>query len=367
MNTALLYRLLGTDPAEGPAELLQRARTGRHLPHLVLSALRLDGVRMGGPARDELRRAQDRADDYARVAEGLARTTGVRAIRGLPLAGYYPPGLLRPLATLDLVAPDEAALWQAVIRLVTDHPVEHVDVSLTGCAQDRARGLAPHHTHVTVRWPAEDPLVDPWYRVHLSTSALPGDGATVPVRPYLVAEEPVECLIALAESRLHRPADAPDPVTLLDIACLARQPFEPAETAAVLAAYRLAPEAATLLDHAAEHVPLGPLAAVREALAPEVAPERRRRTEAAAAPAPSGIAPDRAHPHPHSRPLTHHGTLLRRTVIRHAWNEALLLTCAPDTALLLTPVADYLLAPGPVTPDLRASALRTLHHWDTLC
>ncbi|MFB7511868.1 MULTISPECIES: hypothetical protein [unclassified Streptomyces] len=373
VNTALLYRLLGTDPAEGPAELLQRARTGRHLPHLVLSALCRDGVRMGGPARDELRRAQDRADDYARVAEGLARTTGVRAIRGLPLAGYYPPGLLRPLATLDLVAPDEAALWQAVIRLVTDHPVEHIDVSLTGCARDDTHAFAPHHTHgpashhtdVTVRWPAEDPLVDPWYRVHLSTSALPGDGATVPVRPYLVAEEPVECLIALAESRLHRPTDAPDPVTLLDIACLARQPFEPAETAAVLAAYRLAPEAATLLDHAAKHVPLGPLAAVREALAPELGPEHRRRTEAAAATSPPGVGPDPARPRPRTR--THHGTLLRRTVIRHTWNEALLLTCAPDTPLLLTPVADYLLAPEPVTPDLRASALRTLHHWDALC
>ncbi|MFF6776675.1 hypothetical protein ACFY8W_24450 [Streptomyces sp. NPDC012637] len=345
VNTALLYRLLDTDPADGPAELLHRARAGRHLPHLVLSALARDGVRMGEAARAELRRARDRAAHYTRLAAELARSTGVRAIRGLPLAGYYPAGLLRPLDTLDLVAPDQAALWQAVIRLVTEHPVEHIDVSLLG---DR-----PHHTAVTVHWPAEDPLVDPWFRVHLSTAALPGDGSTVPVRPYLVADEHVECLIALAETLLREPALTPGPVTVLDIAGLTGRPFEPAETAAVLAAYRLAPEAAILLDHAAGHLPLGPLAAVRAELAPELGPERRRRAEATT-----------------RRLVTRHGTLLRRTVIRHTWDESRLLTPAPDTPLLLTPVADYLLTPTPVTPvtpTLRTAALRALHEWDTAC
>ncbi|WP_046776532.1 hypothetical protein [Streptomyces yangpuensis] len=348
MNTPMLYRLLDADPAAGPAELLHRARAGRHLPHLVLSALVRDGVRMGGPARAELARARDRAAHYVRLAAGLARSTGVRAIRGLPLAGYYPDGLLRPLESLDLVAPDEAALWQAVIRLVTDHPVEQIDVSLLG--------ERPHHTAVTVQWPAEDPLVDPWYRVHLSTAALPGDGRGVPVRPYLVADDHVECLIALAESRLGGPDLPPGPLTLLDIACLARRPFEPAETAAVLAAYRLAPEAAALLDHAAEHVPLGPLAAVRAVLAPELAAEHRRRGEAAAATA-------RCVP-------TRHGALLRRTVIRHTWGEARLLAPAPDTSLLLTPVADYLLTPAPdavAAPATRTAALDALHRWDALC
>ncbi|WP_338674164.1 hypothetical protein V1460_14655 [Streptomyces sp. SCSIO 30461] len=346
MNTALLYRLLDVDPAAGPAELLHRARAGRHLPHLVLSALVGDGVRMGEPARAELRRARDRADHYARLSAGLARSTGVRAIRGLPLAGYYPGGLLRPLDTLDLVAPDEAALWQAVIRLVTDHPVEHIDVSLLG--------ERPHHTAVTVHWPAEDPLVDPWYRVHLSTAALPGDGSAVPVRPYLVADQHVECLIALAESRIDRSAQPPGPVTLLDMAALARRPFEPAETAAVLAAYRLAPEAAGLLDHAAGQVQLGSLAAVRAELALELAPELRRRAETATTAAP---LPDR------------HGTLLRRTVIRHDWDEARLLTPTPETLLLLTPVADYLLTPArtPAAPTTRMAALQALHRWDTVC
>ncbi|GGY36412.1 hypothetical protein [Streptomyces omiyaensis] len=342
-TTALLYRLLGTDPAAGPAELLHRARGARHLPHLVLSSLDRDGVRMGGPARAELRRAHDRAAHYARLAEELAVSTGVRAIRGLPLAGYYPSGLLRPLDTLDLVAPDEAALWQAVVRIVTDHPVERIDVSLFG--------THPHHTAVTLRWPAEDPLADPWFRVHLTTAALPGDGATVPVRPFLVAEEPVECLIALAETRLHGSRGTPCPVTVLDLAGLAGRSFEPAETAAVLAAYRLAPEAAELLDHADRHLPLGRLAEVRTALAPELAPEHRRRARAADA----------------HRPPVRRGVLLRRTVIRHSWDEARLLTPTPETALLLTPVADYLLAPTPATSRTRATALRALHHWDTLC
>ncbi|MER7516463.1 hypothetical protein [Streptomyces sp. NPDC126499] len=355
MNTALLYRLLDADPADGPAELLHRARSCRHLPHLVLSALVRDGVRMGEPARAELRRARDRAAHYARLAADLARATGVRAIRGLPLAGCYPPGLLRPLDGLELVAPDEAALWQAVIRVVTDHPVEHVDVSLLG--------ERPHHTAVTVHWPAEDPLADPWYRVHLSTAALPGDGSTVPVRPYLVADEHVECLIALAESRLHRPAPPPGPLALLDVAALTGRSFDAAETAAVLAAYRLAPEAAALLDRAAEHLPLGPLAAVRAALARELAPEHRRRAAASRTPP----------------RLARHGILLRRTVIRHTWDRARFLTPAAGTPLLLTPVADFLLTPGPAgpagpqarsgpaAPGLRAAALRALHQWDALC
>ncbi|SDT80764.1 hypothetical protein SAMN05216371_6433 [Streptomyces sp. TLI_053] len=361
MNTALLYHLLDVDPADGPAELLHRARGSRHLPHLVLSALAREDVRMGEPARAELRRARVRADRYAGLALDLARSTGVRAIHGLPLAGYYPADLLRPQAALDLVAPGEAALWQAVVRLVTDHPVETVDVTLLG---DR-----PHHTAVTLRWPAEDPLLDPWYRVRLATAALPGNCVTVPVRPYLVADEHVECLIALAESQLVNgrhpeagaPPAAPDPLTLLDLSCLTSQPFEPAETAAVLAAYRLAPEAAALLDLAAPLLPLGTLAAVRTALTPELAPERRRRAEAAAAP----------------RLPVRHGTLLRRTVIRHDWDEARLLGAGDSPegggpqggALLLTPVADYLLGAPEESPTLadRSTALDALHRWDTRC
>ncbi|WP_327675278.1 hypothetical protein [Kitasatospora sp. NBC_00458] len=341
MNTALLYHLLDVDPADGPAALLHRSRTSRHLPALVLSALAGDDVRMGAPARAELRRARDRADRYTRLAGDLARSTGVRALRGLPLAGYYPAGLLRPLDTLDLVAPGEAALWQAVVRLVTDQPVEHIEVALLG---DR-----PHHTAVTVHWPAEDPLVDPWYRVRLTTAALDGDGAGVPVRPYLVADDHVECLIALAEEGLRRPFR---PADVLDVAALDRQPFEAAETAAVIAAYRLAPEAVALLDRAAAHLALGPLAPVRAALEAELAPEHRRRGEAAATP----------------RLPARHGTLLRRAVIRHDWDEARLVP-APDGRLLLTPVADYLLTPAPdtATPAERAAALRALHDWDALC
>ncbi len=369
MNTALLYHLLDVDPADGPAELLHRARGSRHLPHLVLSALAREDVRMGEPARAELRRARARADRYAGLALDLARSTGVRAIHGLPLAGYYPADLLRPQDGLDLVAPGEAALWQAVVRLVTDHPVETIDVTLLG---DR-----PHHTAVTVRWPAEDPLLDPWYRIRLATAALPGDCATVPVRPYLVADDHVECLIALAEAQLRTRAGGgaagaagagtagvgavgassgpPDPLTLLDLSCLTDQPFEPAETAAVLAAYRLAPEAAALLDLAAPLLPLGTLAAVRTALTPELAPERRRRAEAAAGP----------------RLPVRHGTLLRRTVIRHTWDEARLLGAGDsrEGALLLTPVADYLLGAPDASPTLadRSTALDALHHWDTHC
>ncbi|MFJ2189686.1 hypothetical protein ACIOJE_17355 [Kitasatospora sp. NPDC087861] len=332
MNTDLLYRLLDVDPAAGPVELLHRARGARHLPYLVLAALARDGVRMGEHARAELQRARDRVDCYARIARDLVDATGVRPIRDLPLAGYYPPDLPRPLGELSLVSPTEATLWQAVNRLVTDHPVESVEVTLLG--------ERPRHTAVTLRWPAEDPLLDPWYQVQLATAALTGDLAAVPVRPYLAADDHVECLIALAEEGLGRTFGADD---VIDVARLAGQPFEPVETAAVVAAYRLAPETVALLDLAAEHVPLGSLRGVRTVLEAEVAPElHRRRTR--------------------TRPLrSRHGTLLRRTVVRHQWDEALLLPAGAAT-LLLTPVADYLLTPDgtrPTEPE-RAAALAAL-------
>ncbi|MFJ8622662.1 hypothetical protein ACIRD3_07425 [Kitasatospora sp. NPDC093550] len=338
MNTDLLYRLLDLDPDAGPVELLQRAREVSHLSYLVLAALAREDVRMGAHARAELRRARDRSDGYARLAAELADATGVRPIRDLPLAGHYPADLPRPLGELTLVSPTEAALWQAVNRLVTEHPVESVEVTLLG--------ERPRHTTVTLRWPAEDPLLDPWYRVRLGTAALPGDRAGVPIRPYLAADDHVECLIALAEEGLGR---AFHPGDVLDVAHLAGQPFEPVETAAVVAAYRLAPEAVALLDLAAEHVPLGPLAGVRTVLEAEVAPELRRRRDTA----------------PPARPR--HGTLLRRTVTRHEWDEAVLLPSGAGT-LLLTPVADYLLAPEgtrPTAPD-RTTALAALRAWDAM-
>ncbi|WP_416875702.1 hypothetical protein [Kitasatospora sp. SC0581] len=340
LDTDLLHRLLDVDPACGPVELLHRARGERHLPYLVLAALAREDVRMGAHARDELRRARDRVECYARVARDLADATGVRPIRDLPLAGYYPPDLPRPLAELSLVSPTEASLWQAVNRLVTDHPVESVEVTLLG--------ERPRHTAVTLRWPAGDPLLDPWYQVRVATAALPGDLATVPVRPYLAADDHVECLIALAEEGLGRTFLAGD---VIDVARLAGQPFEPVETAAVVAAYRLAPEAAALLDLAAEHVPLGALRDVRTVLEAEVAPELRRRTSAGTPPC-HGTSP-------------RHGTLLRRTVIRHQWDEALLLP-AGDATLLLTPVADYLLGPEGTRPTdrERTAALAALHAWD---
>ncbi|MFE4518455.1 hypothetical protein ACFRMQ_30230 [Kitasatospora sp. NPDC056783] len=336
MNTDLLYRLLDVDPAAGPGELLHRARADRDLPYLVLAALDREGVRMGRHARAELQRARDRADCYARLARRLADATGVRPIRGLPLARHYPPGLPRPLGELSLVSPTEAALWQAVNRLVTEHPVESVEVALLG--------ERPRHTAVTLRWPAEDPLLDPWYQVRVGTAALTGDLATVPVRPYLAADDHVECLIALAEDGFGRPFRAAD---VIDVAQLAGQPFEPVETAAVVAAYRLAPETAALLDLAAAHVPLGPLREVRTALEAEIEPELRRRRTSAGPPRPR------------------HGTLLRRTVTRHQWDEVLLLPAGSAT-LLLTPVADYLLAPEGTRPTAteRAAALAALRAWD---
>ncbi len=216
------------------------------------------------------------------------------------------------------------------MRLVAGQPVEEIDVTVFGGR--------PRHTAVTLRWPAADPLVDPWYRVGLCTAALAGDLGAVPVRPVLAAEDHVECLIALAEEGLQRPFRARD---VVDVLALSGQPFDPDETAALVAAYLLAPEAAALLDLAAAHIALGPLAAVRAALEPRIEPELRRRATARPV---RGTA---------RRP----GLLLRRTVTRHDWDQARLVPFERGE-LLLTPVADYLLAgPG-------AAAHEALRAWD---
>ncbi|MFI6448212.1 amino acid--tRNA ligase-related protein [Kitasatospora sp. NPDC050543] len=147
------------------------------------------------------------------------------------------------------------------------------------------------------------------------------------------------------------------------------------ETAPVVAAYRLAPEAARLLDLAAGYVPLGSLAAVRNALEPEIAAELRRRERTGAQ---RVIAPRR-------------GVLLRRTVTREGWDQARLLPfgCACEGGagygsqrgeeggeeaasgegeLLLTPVGDYLLTErARVTPERREAALAALRRWDGMC
>ena len=357
MNTDLLYGLLDVDPQAGPAELLVKARRSRQLPYLVLSSLARENTRMGEPARAELHRAEARADLYAEVARKLDESTGVRPIRGLSLARYYPSDLLRPQGDLDLIAPSQSALWQAVARLITDYPVETIDITVLG---DR-----PRHLAVTLFWPSVDPLVDPWYRVELCTAALTGDLAAVPVRPVLAADDHVECLIALAEQALRRPFRVRD---VIDVLVLSELAFDPAETAAVVAAYRLAPEAARLLDFAAASVPLGSLAAVRAELEPEIAPELRRRER---------TGPERVI-------VPRQGTLLRRTVTRDTWDEVRVLPFGQGSGqgpgqdaghssqqgsgqgeLLLTPVADYLLTDGrPVTPEQREAALAALRAWD---
>ncbi|MFF2546252.1 hypothetical protein ACFVUY_27300 [Kitasatospora sp. NPDC058063] len=337
MTTDLLYRLLDVDPEAGPGELLFRAR-GIHyqLPYLVLSALAREGVRMGEPSRAELRRAEARAEWYAELADRLRGSTGVEPIKGLHLASYYPKDLLRPQGDLDLIAPTEARLWRTVLELAAEFPVENIDVTVFG---------EPRHTMVTMFWPAEDPLSDPWYKVELCTAALVGDLAAVPVRPVLSAPRHVECLIALAEEGLQRSFRARD---VVDVQVLSGLDFDPAATAAVVAEYRLAPEAVQLLDFADAYVGLGSLAEVRTALAEAVAVELARRELAGPEPV---IVP-------------RHGLLLRRTEPRTDWDTVRIVRFEQGD-LLLTPVADYLLTDREtVGREQYDFALAALHAWD---
>jgi hypothetical protein len=347
VKSDLLYELLGVDPEAGPAELLFRAR-GIHyqLPYLVLSVAAREGARMGVSSRDELRRAHVRADRYAELGAQLGSEFGVRQVKGVQLARYYPNDLLRPQGDIDLVAADQATLWNAVRRVVAGNRVENIDITVFG-----------PHVMVTMFWPATDPLSDPWYKVEFCTAALTGDFETVPVRPALPDHDIAACLIALAEEGLQREFRARDVVDLL---MLSEVDFPVGEVAGLVDEYRLAPETVAMLKFAAKHIPLGTLAPLATALADAAERERDRRAAGEDGfPSPGGdVAAKLASGFPV------HGMYLRRTASREDWPAARVLPFE-EGHLLLTPVADYLLTDQAVVTreqyDLAAAALA---RWD---
>lgn len=350
MKSDLLYELLGVDPEAGPAELLFRAR-GIHyqLPYLVLSAVAREGARMGVASRDELRRAHVRADRYVELGQQLAAEFGVRPVKGVQLAKYYPADLLRPQGDIDLVAADEPTLWNAVRRVVADNRVENIDVTVFGAD--------PRHVMVTMFWPATDPLSDPWYKAEFCTAALTGDFERVPVRPALPDHDLAAVLIALAEEGLQRQFRARDVVDLL---MLSTVDFAVDEVADLVDEYRLAPEAVAMLEFAGRHIPLGTLAPLTTALAGPAERERARRAAGEEEfPSPDG---DVAAKLASGFPL--HGMFLRRTATRADWPVARVLPFE-EGHLLLTPVADYLLTgQAVVTRKQYDAALAALSRWD---
>lgn len=210
LHLPLLYRLLDIDPEEPVRRLVQKARVSRSmLGALVLSVAERDGHRLGTGAADEVRRARRRADEYRRLAAELDEP-GVRSVKGLGIAERYPAGLVRPSVDLDLIVPDEDRLWRLAARLRASRDVQEITVTVLVHGGVR-------HVAVGLKWPSEDPLLDPDLCVELGTLAYEGDLDTVPPRAGLPEEQGLTDLLALAEERFQRPFDVKD---MLDLAVL---------------------------------------------------------------------------------------------------------------------------------------------------
>lgn len=268
LHLPLLYRLLDIDPEEPVRRLVQKARVSRSmLAVLVLSVAERDGHRLGSGAADEVRRARSRADEYRRLAAEFDEP-GVRTVKGPGIAGLYPAGLVRPSVDLDVIVPDEGQLWRLAARVRAGRDVQEITVTVL------LHGVA-RHLAVGLKWPSEDPLLDPDHCVELGTLAYEGDLDTVPPRPGLPEEQVLTDLLALAEERFQRPFDVKD---LLDLAVLVGGGnVELTAAVRTAAEFRLAPELREACLLAAVRLGDPTFDRLAEMLAAPAAQERERR------------------------------------------------------------------------------------------
>ncbi|MFD8705152.1 hypothetical protein ACFV1W_21485 [Kitasatospora sp. NPDC059648] len=368
VDLALLHELLDVEDHWPPIVLLRNARAVRgHLPPLVLSVAELAGSAMGPGSRDELRRMRDRAALYERITADLDTVRGARVLKGPSLAARYPAGVLRPLGDLDVVVPDEAALWDAARLVVRDWPVDELDVSLLDDGGTR-------HLLVTLRWPAEDPMLDPEPKIEISTFAYPGEPGLVPMRATPPEDRLLADVLALAEERFQRPFTAKDRLDLAVVLASAEAPV----VALVAAAehYHLAPELLELCESVRTvpslraRVPdeltaalAGPAARETDRRAAGGAPDapvegRDGPAEGTEGPAWAGTSPEVAAALAAGQPV--HGLLLRRPEQPGPDLLSRTRTVGAGT-LLATPIGDFLLVTGElVDPEQYQAALAAL-------
>ncbi|MCC8251533.1 nucleotidyltransferase family protein [Saccharothrix luteola] len=346
----LFSRVLGADEDEPPDKLVRTARSQSWaLPALLLSAYARDGRPLGSGSADELRRAKNRKQNYAALAAALAGTSA-RIVKGPSLARHYPEPLVRPVGDLDVVVPDEAELWRVVRTVLDNAPVETIDVSVFGYPEA--------HLLVQLEWPGEDPMLDVENAVEVCTAGFTGAQGPVRVRAELPAQPVVTDLLALAEERFQRGFKAKD---VIDIAVLGQVAFSPADVVAAAERWQLAPELLELLDLAGDLVDLGLLGQTRQPLRAAAERELDRRENWSAPTIPPG-ADAMTTALVEGRSV---GGLLLRETRRDTDPETTRLRRFGTSALLATPVGDYLLVDHPVvTPEQHADALAALAAMD---
>ncbi|MFF3415863.1 nucleotidyltransferase family protein [Streptomyces sp. NPDC002698] len=215
MSAATVLALLDAGPTASREAVLRTARDGRHkLAATLLSLWAEDGEALTEAETAELRLHRERVDHYRRVWSGLRTAApGVSLLKGMTIAGLYPPGVLRAAGDLDVVCPFHEDLWSCAQQLTATG----WELAAFTVGPARTGDAVPLHLGAEFRSPAPEPSPDP-YAVGLVTAEIatevraPAWQLTRPSRSPLAV-----CAVALVAERWERPFRSRD---LLDLALL---------------------------------------------------------------------------------------------------------------------------------------------------
>jgi hypothetical protein len=177
------------------------------------TALAAQGVPLNAAARFELDFLRQQQARYVDLERALVRAVpGLRALKGSSLATSYPPGIVRFIGDVDLVAADAEAFWAAARRLVGD------GWELGTLLSFRHAGRTEYVAELMA--PLTDPLM-PRDMVELATVTHLGNRLGVPP---VAATEPacsraVQDLLAIAHEGVERAFGLRD---VLDVTVLRR-------------------------------------------------------------------------------------------------------------------------------------------------
>ncbi|MET8097920.1 nucleotidyltransferase family protein [Streptomyces sp. NPDC005236] len=215
VSAATVLALLDAGPSASHEALLRTARDGRHkLAATLLSLWAEDGEPLTGAESAELRLHRERVEHYRLIWSRLRTVSPSAALlKGMTIAGLYPPGVLRAAGDLDVVCPEHEDLWSCARRLTEDG----WEPAAFTVSPARPGDAVPLHLGAEFRSPAPEPSPDP-YAVGLFTAEIvtevraPAWQLTRPSRSPLAA-----CAVALVAERWERPFRSRD---LLDLALL---------------------------------------------------------------------------------------------------------------------------------------------------
>lgn len=347
LTTDLFRELLDAEYASPSMLVYAAKREHRRLPTLLLSVFESEGEPLGSGARDELRRARERARDYRELHEAISEVAECRALKGAYLAGLYPKGLRRPVGDLDLVFADEPSLWRGVRRALDLREVTQIGFALHG-EEGREIGIELH-------WSSEDDLLDGTASAEFHTAALPGDSATVPVRSALPENAWAAGLLGLAEERFQRPFGIRDAIDVYMMAACAPAADEVVEA---LRGCCREPEIVELLTYTGGLLDIGPLKPLSGALSAPADEEIERRARESRRP---GVPSDEEDVvRRFSAGLPVQGFMLRRRDDRPDWSGVRRHEFSHGW-IAMSPIGDFLLCGGEVVArDAYEAALEEL-------